>query len=852
MKSISGITAILVLGSFALFAKVSIAVPVYADAFLDLPETSNNGADLSPDVDDDHREAFFFSGNPNPPLNPEDDSLVLFAGNDTTICHTGFYVEVSGYAENFYYTSWATTGDGFFDQATQLHAQYFPGPEDISNGLADLYLVGICVEPQYLRLVDSVKITLVPNPICFAGIDASVCSGNSIQMQPVVYNFSEVFWESEGDGTFDQPGILEPKYFHGAGDLAAGETTLSLTAFPLEPCLVAETNQMTLFIKQSPELDAGNDTILCEGNDLQLDADISYGNEMLWMTSGDGGFSDTTIPNPVYMPGNDDLENGGCMLSMIVTPEYPCETYATDNLELTITKYPEVSIGRDQTICEDDVVHCQAVVENYESLKWMALGGEGTFDDSTNLNPVYYPGEHEKTTGVFFLMLIVYPNTPCTQPINAFFKVSLQTKAMISAGTDQQICSNDTAIFNGSGENYEDVYWETEGDGTFIGQENLNRKYVPGPLDTENGKVDICLCALSQEPCDEPVCDTVVLFIEKPPTVNAGADATICSDAEISGQVENYTQVAWTTSGDGTFDDPGNPMANYFAGPSDIETLEVVLTLSAQPVSPCEGPVADDVTLTIDRPVLFFSGMEDQEVFAGSSTNLGIEVSSLQGVDYQWYFNDLELQGANTSQLTLNNCQPEDAGYYYCMFGNDCFSFSGDTALISVLVPSEQTINFNSGWSAVSSYVVPAAPSLDVVLMPILDDLIILYSNDGIYYPGQDMQTFNNWNSNTGYIVKTTASDNISLSGYIKYPPETIVLEPGWSFLPGGLACPMNPGELFAGYPEIKAIKEIGGFRVFWPEHGIYTLQNINPGKAYEIYNASSADVLFTFPECGK
>lgn len=846
MKAITGFISVLILG-------------IIVGAFGDLTYASgmdNRDSKFFP-MDEisaigPHNEnnLFHSSGYGFPKSDPESDSLILFAGNDTTVCQSGFYIDVSGVSQNFYYTSWATTGDGFFAQATKLNTQYFPGQQDRADGMANLYLVGICVQPEYLRIVDSVNIYLVHTPDCFAGIDASVCDGNLFQTEAEASWFSELFWSTSGDGTFDQNNILLPKYQHGTQDLANGEVTLQLTAFPEEPCQFPQTNQMTLHIKQSPTLTAGNDTIICEDRQLQLYAEISHSSEILWMTSGDGTFSDLTSPNPVYTPGNNDISNGGTTLSVIVTPEFPCETFATDQLELEIVSHPTVSVGGDQTICETDVVQCFSLVENYESLQWFALGGDGTFEDPNAMNTLYYPGEHEKSTGVFYIMLLVNASNPCNSELNASFKVDLVNQAIISGGPDQHICSTDTAMLFGMGEQYDDVFWETAGDGTFLGGEYLSRKYMAGPGDIENGSVNIFLCASSATPCENPVCDTILLHIEKMATVNAGIDDTICEQTVLSGLAENYAQLYWTTSGDGTFDDPTLKSASYFAGASDLDNLSVTLTLLAEPIAPCLGFAEDDLELTIDMPVLLASEMEDQEIFSGDPASMGIEVVSLQEVSYQWYHDGEIIEGANDPELILDDCQPVDAGRYRCVFSNNCFSLSTDTALISVFNPHTQIVDISSGWNAVSSYVMPATSAIEIVLSPILSELVILYSDNGIFYPGQDLQTFTNWNANTGYIIKTTSSGSLSVNGFVKYPLDEIILQPGWSVLPAGQFCPLNAGILFADYPEIKAIKEIGGFRVYWPEHDIFTLENINPGKAYKVFNGSENAVSFTFPGC--
>ncbi len=68
------------------------------------------------------------------------------------------------------------------------------------------------------------------------------------------------------------------------------------------------------------------------------------------------------------------------------------------------------------------------------------------------------------------------------------------------------------------------------------------------------------------------------------PTAEAGADTTICSGDifQISGNVGNATNIFWTTSGNGTFDNPNSPNPKYVPTNEDFNAGSVTLTVKAQ------------------------------------------------------------------------------------------------------------------------------------------------------------------------------------------------------------------------------------------------------------------------------
>ena len=67
------------------------------------------------------------------------------------------------------------------------------------------------------------------------------------------------------------------------------------------------------------------------------------------------------------------------------------------------------------------------------------------------------------------------------------------------------------------------------------------------------------------------------------PRVYAGENAEICADDifSLNAVAENFTHLAWTSSGDGSFTSPHNLTGDYIPGPQDLQNQEVTLTLKA-------------------------------------------------------------------------------------------------------------------------------------------------------------------------------------------------------------------------------------------------------------------------------
>ncbi|MBE9492076.1 MAG: T9SS type A sorting domain-containing protein, partial [Bacteroidetes bacterium] len=65
-----------------------------------------------------------------------------------------------------------------------------------------------------------------------------------------------------------------------------------------------------------PAANAGPDTTICAGDTCILDGSATNFTEIMWTTSGTGSFNDSSLMDPVYYPSEDDIINGGVVLTL--------------------------------------------------------------------------------------------------------------------------------------------------------------------------------------------------------------------------------------------------------------------------------------------------------------------------------------------------------------------------------------------------------------------------------------------------------------------------------------------------------------------------------------------------------
>jgi hypothetical protein len=335
----------------------------------------------------------------------------ISVGENRTVCED---VDVAVFADlsNFDEILWESSGDGFFENPEIPETIYYPGTQDLIAGNFELTATAFAISPCAGFVEDgfSVEITMLPEVA--AGQNQLICEDDIVSLSGSVDNAASYLWITAGDGTFASPGNLFTDYYPGLDDINQGVAQLSLTAESIPPCAADISDELTITIVKNPYVDIGEDATICENASMQFSANVTGFDEILWSTEGDGTFSDPFAPNTVYNPGQQDIQNGNVMISLIAEPQFPCTIGADDQMILNIQKLPEVNAGEDLTIQANESVQLSAIAENYSAISWNTYG-DGTFNSIEILNPVYTHGIEDAGNGGVQLQISAFPESPC-------------------------------------------------------------------------------------------------------------------------------------------------------------------------------------------------------------------------------------------------------------------------------------------------------------------------------------------------------------------------------------------------------------------------------------------------------
>ncbi|NCC73140.1 MAG: T9SS type A sorting domain-containing protein, partial [Sphingobacteriia bacterium] len=309
--------------------------------------------------------------------------------------------------------------------------------------------------------------------------------------------------------------------------------------------------------------------------------------------------------------------------------------------------------GPDAEVCAGSAFQIVgALAENYEILQWSTTG-DGTFNSSIILLPVYTPGENDLAFGSVQLTLTANSFAPCLPSVSSM-TLTLTSPPSANAGQDASICNTDDSyhIYDAIAADYYSVKWSTSGTGNFDDIGNITATYYPSIGDIYNGQVILTLTAFANGSC-ESVSDDMVLSLFPAPESNAGPDDAICS-SETSYYIDksfaaHFESIYWTSSGNGHFGTTTNTInATYYPDAGDIANGTVILTIHAVGFGTC-AEVTDELILTIAQaPVALILNVENHQLDLCNETMYVLEGLPVENASIHW---SVEPSGVNAPHI---------------------------------------------------------------------------------------------------------------------------------------------------------------------------------------------------------
>lgn len=267
---------------------------------------------------------------------------------------------------------------------------------------------------------------------------------------------------------------------------------------------------------------AGEDATLCADQDVQLSGTAINYESLLWETNGTGTFNSTTILNPVYTPGAEDIAAG--LVTLSLTASKASLPDSTDHVTIVLIEAPSAFAGNSVNICEGDNYSAQeAVASGYTQLSWTS-NGTGTFDDINSLTARYTPSAEDILSGNIVLTLTV-SNDVC-EANSSSVSIAIRSNPVVSISGNTVACQNQSELIYSAGSTINTYLWQITG-GLITAGSDANEAIVTW---TNQGTGNISLTETNEFGCSNT--NNLEVILNPAPQSEVTGDNSVCANSE--------------------------------------------------------------------------------------------------------------------------------------------------------------------------------------------------------------------------------------------------------------------------------------------------------------------------------
>jgi len=448
------------------------------------------------------------------------------------------------------------------------------------------------------------NVVINPAPGLFLGNDTSICSNNGISLSAGSGYISYLWQNGTTDSTFivNTSGIYWVEVFNEFGCIARDSIFIDLLPVP--------------------DIDLGNDTVICPGDNLILHAGSGYTN-YLWHN----GSLDSILV----------VDTSG-LYWVEVSNEFGC--LARDSVLIDILPGPAVNLGNDTLICEGDSLELNIGL-GFESCLW----NTGSTDSSIVID----------TAGIFWVM--VTNDYGCSAIDSIFIDFYPFPFQVLELGNDTSFCFGEPFVLN-AGSGYTYYEWQ---DGS---HDSIHIADTTGVY-----------WVYVSNPCGEAY-DTISLSIFPVHQVELGNDTSVChGEFVFLNPGSGFLSYIWQ---DGSVQPHfyANQTGNYWVLATDTNNCMVSDTINLTFVLP-DPDIGSDTTICLGDSMVFSTlGNFVSYLWQNGSSNIFITADTA-GIYWCEVTDSLGCTGSDTVRLDMLNPPSVD-------IGTDTSVCHGDSIVIAV------------------------------------------------------------------------------------------------------------------------------------------------------------------------
>jgi len=374
--------------------------------------------------------------------------------------------------------------------------------------------VGTCT------FTDDVTITVTSGETVNAGEDQTICVGGSVTLTAV--GGTNPLWSTGETGSSITVTPTVTTTYKVSVDNICGDEEIF--------------DEVTVFVEEMPNLDAGENVRICEGESITLTA--TGADNYVWST-GETTASITVSPNETKRY-TVTATNGTCEIQ--------------DDVRVIVDELPTVRLGDDLTICEGETVTLTAHVSNGDFL-WNTGETTTAIEVSPTVTTTYS---------------VTATNGACGIEVVDEITITVNEMPVIDAGPDVEICDGEQITLTATGSG--NFLWSTGETTQSIVVSPTNTKIYS--VSSSNGS-----CAVE---------DAVEVKVNRAPEVWLGADKEICEGSSVVLTAVGYGDFLWST---------GETTRSIRVNPSETTTYTVVASTNN---ACAVGEVSDEIVVYVN------------------------------------------------------------------------------------------------------------------------------------------------------------------------------------------------------------------------------------------------------------
>jgi gliding motility-associated-like protein len=576
------------------------------------------------------------------------------------------------------------------------------------------------------KTTDTIKVILKQAPIANAGIDKSICSGDTTNLGSSPESNTSYSWATT-------TGLFTPTASTTNASLTNATNNPVNTTYVVTATLNGCLDKDTVVVQTYPSLKnftAGTDKVVCFGTTTTLGNNGFTGQTYTWTPTL--ALNNGSISNPTFNYLNNPAIDTVITYSVEVSNAFACKK--TDNVVVTLKQAPIANAGIDKSICSGDTTNLGSSPESNTTYSWTTTTGLFTPTASTtNASLTNATNNPVNTTYIVTATL-----NGCLDKDTVVVQTYPSLKN-VSAGADQTLCFGTSAQLGNGGDASQTYTWTPTlalNNGS-ISNPTFNYLHNPSVDTTIHYVVEVANAFACK------AADTISVTLKQAPIANAGIDKSICSGdtTNLGSGPESNTSYSWATT-TGLF----TPTAST-TNASLINSTNNPVNTTYIVTATLNGCLDTDTVVVQTYPSLKnVSAGADQTLCFGTSAQLGNGGDASQ--TYTW-----------TPTLALNNGS----------ISNPTFNYLNNPSV-------DTTINYIV--EVANAFACKAADTISVTLKqaPIANagiDKSICSGDTTNLGSGPESNTSYSWTTTTGLFTPTASTTNVSLTNTTTSPVNT-------------------------------------------------------------------------------